>query len=56
MALVNSQIKQAKLRDADYKMADGEGMYLLVNRLPIQLLIVSHRTIVIAVYASISYL
>ena len=32
MALVNSQIKQAKPRDTDYKIADGEGMYLLIKR------------------------
>ncbi len=32
MALVNSQIKRATPRDTDYKMADGEGMYLLVKK------------------------
>ena len=32
MTLVNSQIKQAKPLDTDYKMVDGEGMYLLVKR------------------------
>ncbi len=32
MALVNVQIKEAKPRDADYKMADGGGMYLLVKK------------------------
>ena len=32
MSLVNSQIKQAIPRDTDYKMGDGEGMYLLVKR------------------------
>lgn len=32
MALVNSQIKQAKPHSKDYKMADGGGMYLLVKK------------------------
>ena len=32
MPLVNCQIKQAKPRPSDYKMADGEGMYLLVKK------------------------
>ena len=32
MALVNTQVKQAKPRSADYKMSDGEGMYLLVKK------------------------
>ena len=32
MALTNSQIKGAKPRASDYKIADGEGMYLLVKR------------------------
>ena len=32
MTLVNTQIKTAKPRSNDYKMADGGGMYLLVKR------------------------
>ena len=32
MALVTSQIKEAKPRSTDYKMSDGGGMYLLVKR------------------------
>ena len=32
MALVNSQIKEAKPRNTDYKMSDSGGMYLLVKK------------------------
>ncbi len=32
MALVNTQVKQACPRDADYKLADGGGLYLLVKK------------------------
>lgn len=32
MALVNSQIINALPRDKDYKLADGEGMYLLIKK------------------------
>ena len=32
IALVNTQVKKAKSRADDFKMADGGGMYLLVKR------------------------